>query len=64
MLRKSIGDEKESRKKIGKERDWTASLSSEAAVPSVFQGLLVPEPVFFCTVEPASATQQKGDTKL
>ena len=34
--------------------------SEDEEVPSVFQSLVIPEPVFFCTVEPSSAAHQKG----
>ena len=64
-LRKTTGEDKAMSRKPRREQDKTASPSpGPAAVPSVFQGLVIPEPVFFCTVEPSSAAQQKGDTKL
>lgn len=37
----------------------TANAFPADDVPSLFQSLVVPEPVFFCTVEPSSAAYQK-----
>ena len=41
-------------------RKGLESKGGVAEAPAVLQGLRVPEPAFFCTIEPATAAQQAG----
>ena len=41
-------------------RKGLESKGDQADLPVVLQGLKIPEPAFFCTIEPATAAQQTG----
>ena len=46
--------------KSATESSSSVSVSKNPTLLPVLAGLQVPEPMFFCTIEPASAAYQKG----
>lgn len=55
---------KHSEKELKSIGESPAELSKNTTLLPVLAGLQVPEPMFFCTVEPLSAAYQKGCLSL